>query len=90
MWNSFFTNASFDNMKIILFLTIIILLMMNFFKINSIPTNIVNLNEYFDIMNDDYDYTVGESDEQLGRKKNFFLISILLFVDNRRNSGRYC
>jgi hypothetical protein len=77
-------------MKIILFLTIIILLMMNFFKINSIPTNIVNLNEYFDIMNDDYDYTVGESDEQLGRKKNFFLISILLFVDNRRNSGRYC
>jgi len=62
-------NASFDNMKIILFLIISILLMMNFFKINSIPTNIVNLNEYFDIMNDDYDYTVGESDEQLGRKK---------------------
>jgi hypothetical protein len=59
-------------MKIILFLTIIILLMMNFFKTNSIPTNIVNLNEYFDIMNDDYEYTVGESDEQLGRKKNIF------------------
>jgi hypothetical protein len=33
----------------------------------------VGLDEYFDIMNDEYESTMTESDEQLGRKTIFFL-----------------